>query len=417
MHHLIIGSGPAGVLAADTLRALDPDAAIVVLSGEPGPPYARMALPYLLKGGIAEQGTWLRQDPSHYDSRGIELQSGRVSAIDPANHTVRLLDGSSRSYDRLLIATGAHPVVPPIEGIERPQVQSCWTLEDARRIVADTRPGARVVLIGAGFIGCIILEALLARGVDLTVVEAGDRMVPRMMNHKAGAMLLAWCVAKGIEVITGTGVSAIGSAGGDAAVELQLQSGAVLAADLIISATGVAPNTDFLDGSGIATDHGVLVDRFMATTVDGVFAAGDVAQALDFSSGERQVQAIQPTATEHGRIAAFNMAGKALRHQGSLNMNVLDTLGLVSTSFGLWMGVEQGDSAELHDTDGFRYLNLQFDQDVLVGASSVGLTEHVGVLRGLIQRRVHLGAWKSLLIDDPSRIGEAWLACSGAPPG
>jgi len=413
MHHLIIGSGPAGVLAADTLRELDPDAAIVLISGEPGLPYARMAIPYLLNERIGEDGTRLRKDPLHFDALGIELVHGRVSAIDPANHAVSLEDGSRRSYDRLLIATGARPVAPPIPGLDLPQVQSCWTLDDARQIIAGARPGARVVLIGAGFIGCIILEALIHRGVELTVVEAGDRMVPRMMNDKAGGMIADWCSAKGVRVMTSVRVSAV-SADGDAAV-VQLQSGQQLPADLVITATGVAPNIGLVEGSGIATDHGILVDQQLATNVDGVYAAGDVSQALDFSSGERQVQAIQPTAVEHGRIAAYNMAGREYRHQGSINMNVLDTLGLVSSSFGLWMGVDGGDSTELHEPTRSRYLNLQFDGDVLIGASAVGLTQHVGVLRGLIQSRIALGRWKQLLMDDPTRIAEAWLACSGAP--
>ena len=410
MHHLIIGTGPAGVLAADTLRQLDPDAAIVLINGEAGLPYARMAIPYVLTGGISEQGAQLRQDPMHFDARGIELIHGQVTAIDSANHVVTLQDGSRRSYDRLLIASGARPVLPPVVGIDLPQVQSCWTLDDARRIIARAIPGARVVLMGAGFIGCIILEALVAQGVVLSVVEAGDRMVSRMMNDKAGGLIRDWCVAKGITVLTDTRVDAITAAGD--AVTVQLDSGGQLAADMVISATGVTPNIGFLDGSGIATDHGILVDRHLATNIDGIYAAGDVAQALDFSTGERQVQAIQPTATEHGRAVAFNMAGKALEHQGSLNMNVLDTLGLIASSFGLWMGVAGGDSGELYQRSRYRYLNLQFDGDVLVGASSVGLTQHIGVMRGLIQGRVALGDWKPRLLEDPARITEAWLACN-----
>ena len=112
--------------------------------------------------------------------------------------------------------------------------------------------------------------------------------------------------------------------------------------------------------------------------------------------------------------AGFNMAGRPLAHQGSVNMNVLDTLGLISSSFGLWMGVAGGDSAELYQPQRYRYLNLQFDGDVLVGASAVGLTQHVGVLRGLIQGKLRLGAWKQRLLADPGRITEAWLASTAA---
>ena len=413
MHHLIIGTGPAGVVAADTLRQLDPDASIVMLGDEPGLPYARMAIPYLLNGQIDEQGTLLRKDRDHFDTHGIELQHGRVQRIDAEAHSVTLDNGSTRSYDKLLIATGSRPLRPPIDGIDLPQVHSCWTLEDARRVAAVASPHTRVLLMGAGFIGCIILEALAERGVSLTVVEAGDRMVPRMMDAQAGTLLKHWCIEKGVDVRTDTRVAAILSDG--PGLQVKLDTDETLAVDRVISATGVAPNTGLVDGSDIATEHGILIDEFMATSAADVYAAGDCARAYDFSSGTRQVQAIQPTATEHGRIAAFNMAGQPRRHQGSLNMNVLDTLGLVSSSFGLWMGVDGGDSACLHDPQHYRYLNLQFDDDCLVGAGAVGPTQHIGILRGLIQGRVKLGPWKQRLIDDPTRSMEAWLACTDAP--
>ena len=135
-----------------------------------------------------------------------------------------------------------------------------------------------------------------------------------------------------------------------------------------------------------------------------------MAQGRDFSTGGFDVHAIQPTASEHGRCAALNMAGVATPYQGSLNMNVLDTLGLISSSFGLWMGVDGGDTAEACEPDRFRYLSLQFQDDVMVGATSIGLTQHVGVLRGLIQGRVRLGDWKQQLLWDPSRVMAAYLA-------
>ena len=181
-------------------------------------------------------------------------------------------------------------------------------------------------------------------------------------------------------------------------------------ADLVISATGVKSNIDFLKGSGINTDDGILVDRQLQSNVSDVYAAGDVAQGIDFSTGDYVVQAIQPTAADHGRIAGSNMVGRNVVHQGSVNMNVLDTMGLISSSFGLWSGVDGGDSAELLDVDRYRYLNLQFQDDVLVGASSLGLTEHVGVLRGLIQSKTRLGGWKQKLLQDPTLIMEAYLA-------
>ena len=407
MNHLIIGAGPAGVIAAETLKKLAPDSNVTLIGAEPEPPYSRMAIPYYLIEKIGEEGTWLR-GPDHFNELGVRLIRDRVDSVNPISRTVSLDNGDTLGWDRLLIATGSHPVAPPISGIELPQVQSCWTLEDARRIAERARPGASVVLMGAGFIGCIVLEALHKRGVELTVVETGDRMVPRMLDETAGNLLKRWTESKGVTVHTATSVAAIDEADGDR-VAVRLSNGETLLADLVISATGVRPNIDFAKDAGLDTAQGILVDRHLETSHDDIFAAGDVAQGRDFSTGERSVHAIQPTAADHGRIAALNMAGHETEHHGSINMNVLDTLGLITTSFGLWMGVEGGDSVERHNPDDWKYIKLQFEDDRLVGASTAGMTEHVGVIRGLIQNRTRLGRWKQRLMKDPTRLMEAWV--------
>lgn len=429
MHHVIIGAGPAGVIAAETLRRVAPADRVTLIGDEPEPPYSRMAIPYLLVEHIDEAGTHLRHDPQHYARRGIELRRDRVASVDAQARTLALAGGGRVAYDRLLVATGSNPIKPPIPGMDLDGVHTCWTLADARKIAALAKPGAKVILIGAGFIGCIVLEALAGRGVELTVVEMGDRMVPRMMNATAGGMIKRWCEAKGLAVHTSTGVASVEAARGQAPgffgrlfgggaptpahrFRVALDNGTTLDADLVISAAGVKPNHAFLDGSGVEIEQGILVDQRLRSSVPEIFAAGDVAQGRDFSTGEYQVHAIQPTAAEHGRVAAQNMAGIDTRFEGSFNMNVLDTLGLISSSFGLWMGAEGGEQAELVDTDNYRYLNLQFHDEVLVGATAIGLTQHVGVLRGLIQGKVPLGAWTQRLIDDPTRVMEAYLACN-----
>ena len=413
MKHVIIGNGPSGVVAAETLRRLDAQADIVLVGDEPESPYSRMAIPYLLMGNIGEQGTYLRKQPDHYANLKIRLVNARAEKLDTAAKSVKLANGETLPYDRLLIATGSHPVHPPVQGMDLPGVHTCWTLADARQIVALAKPGARVVQMGAGFIGCIIMEALAARGVKLTVVEMGDRMVPRMMNETAGGMIKRWVEQQGVRVHTSARIEAISQQ--DGALSARLASGAPLAADMLISATGVRPNIDFLKGSGVNTNAGILVDERLQTSVPGVFAAGDVTESLGFHSGLPELNAIQPNAADQARIAASNMAGQAVQFQGSLAVNVLDTLGLISTSFGQWWGAgraEGGESAELLDTANFRYLSLQFKEDVLIGATSIGWTAHVGALRGLIQGRVRLGEWKTRLLADPTQFQAAYIGAA-----
>ena len=412
MQHVIIGAGPAGVIAAENLRKFDADSTIKIIGEETEAPYSRMALPYYLIDKIKEEGTYLRKSASHYNDLGIDLVQARVSSLDSSGKKLTLDDGSTVAYDKCLIATGSHPIRPPIPGMDLDGVHSCWTLEDGRNIAAKAGKEANVVLMGAGFIGCIILESLALRGVNLTVIEMEDRMVPRMMDQVAGNLIKSWCQEKGVSVHTSTRVESIEKAGDG--LKVSLDSGESLDADIVISATGVRSNIQFLENSGIDTEFGVLVNEYLQSSHEDVYAAGDVCQGKDFSTGEYSVQAIQPTAADHGRIAALNMAGKSVKHQGSVNMNVLDTMGLISSSYGLWMGVDGGDSVNLTDEQRYRYLSLQFEDDVMVGAQALGLINHVGVLRGLIQTRLKLGKWKDRLMQDPTQIMEAYLGVTQA---
>ena len=409
MKHVILGAGPAGVIAAETLRKHAPKDDIVLVGDEPEAPYSRMAIPYLLMGNIGEPGTHLRHSADHYASHRITLRRGRATAVDAKARKVQIDGGSSLDFDRLLIATGSSPATPPIPGIDGPGVHSCWTLADAREIMKLAQPGARVLQMGAGFIGCIILEALAARGVKLSVVEMGDRMVPRMMGPTAGGMIKEWCLAKGVAVHTGARVDAI-ERDGSPVMKVRLSTGVVLDADLVISATGVNPNIGFLEKSQVKCLVGVLTDEHLQTNVPGIYAAGDCAEAFDKISGKTIVSAIQPNAADQARVAALNMIGQPAALKGVTQINVLDTLGLISASFGQWDGVKGGQHVELTDAATGRHLSLQFDGDRLIGCNSIGWTEHVGVMRGLVEGQVSLGPWKDRLLADPTLLMEAYLA-------
>ena len=307
MQHVIVGAGPAGVVAAENLRKGDRAADIILIGDEPEPPYSRMAIPYVLEGMIEQGGTYLRKTDGHYEGLGIQYRQGRAESVAPGDGALTLSGGERVAYDRLLIATGATPLSPPVPGLDSPGVHNCWTLADCRGIAALLTAEANVVLIGAGFIGCIIMEALAKRCGKLTVVEMEERMVSRMMDTTASGMLERWCDAKNIRMLTSTRVTAIeaaSGAGGDKAVVLD--SGERLDAHLVVMAVGVAPNIGFLEGSGIKTEHGVLVDQHLQTSAAGVFAAGDVAQGLDSppasirstrSSRPRPSMAVSPHST------------------------------------------------------------------------------------------------------------------------
>jgi NAD(P)H-nitrite reductase large subunit len=229
-----------------------------------------------------------------------------------------------------------------------------------------------------------------------------------MMPPGASAMLRARTEGRGVRVLTSTRITGIEQAA--TGLRATTDSGEALEAEVIISATGVRPNIGWLAGSGIAMGVGILVDHRLATNIDGIYAAGDCVESEEFGTGVRIVNAVQPDAVDQARIAAMNMAGRGAELSGALQMNVLDTFGLVSVSFGQWQGVAGGAGVERDDPEAQKYLRLEFDDDVLVGASSVGHTEHAGVIRGLIQSRVHLGSWKDKLLADPTQLTPAYIA-------
>ncbi|MBU4323068.1 MAG: FAD-dependent oxidoreductase, partial [Gammaproteobacteria bacterium] len=392
----------------------------------------RMAIPYLLIGKVGEEGTHLRHTAGHFEALNIKVLRGvRAKQLDSANRSIGLSDGNTLHFDKLLIATGSSPATPPIPGIDGPGVHSCWTLADARAIANLAKPGAKVLQMGAGFIGCIIMESLQQRGVELSVVEMGDRMVPRMMGPTAGGMIKDWCQKKGVKVFTGARVEAIergdgaepgllgkiaqvvgigSSTASNGKMQVRLSTGDRLEADLVISATGVKPNIGFLENSGVRCLVGVLTDEHLQTNVPGIYAAGDCAEAFDKVSGKTIVSAIQPNAAEQARVAALNMVGQSAELKGVTQINVLDTLGMISTSFGNWEGLPGGEHVELTDEKSGRHLSLQFKDDLMVGCNSVGWTDHVGVMRGLVEGQVRLGEWKDTLMADPTKLMDAYLA-------
>lgn len=412
MNFVIIGAGPAGLRAAETLRENAAGARITLLGGEPGLPYARMAIPYVLSGAIGEDGARQRRELGHLESLGVDYLHGRALKVHARadGGEVELDDGARLPYDRLLVATGSSPVPPPLPGTELPGVLSCWTLDDARQIAAKLVPGARVVMLGAGFVAGVCMKSLVSSGARLSVVAGRSGQILRsMMTPLGSGILQRWLESRGVEVITQGRSLRIEP--GEPGVRLVMDTRSI-DADLIILATGVQPNLSFLQGTGAEVRTGVVVDEHMRTTAACIYAAGDVAEGRDFSTGQWTVHALQPTATEHGRIAGLNMAGVPVPYRGSLSMNVLDTLGLISHTFGLWAGVPGGSVAELADVEHSLYTRLCFDGDQLVGAITIGHPQHVGAIRGLIQTRRHLGAWKDRLMQDPQRVMEALVGLS-----
>lgn len=413
MKHVIIGSGPAGVTAAETIRKHAPQDEIVLIGEEAGFPYARMNLPRLLSGQIKPDDLRLGGDAHYFSRLNVSRVHSKVLGLNARKRLLTLADGNELRFDTLLIASGARPKVPLITGIDLPRVRACWTMEDARAIAAMTPAGSKVAVIGAGFVGCILMEAMQERGVTVAMIERRERILPNFLNRGAANVVRAWCERRGVQFFTSTHVIGIGvdALRNDARYLVRLSNGMQYEIDAVIYAAGTRPNIEFLKGSGVRTLEGVVVDASMQTNVDGIYAAGDCAESFDVELGKSVIAGTQPNAADQAYCAALNMCGKQAVQRGVRQIDVIDTMGLVSSSFGCWQGVRDGDWVEMGGGPDCRYMSLEFRGDVLIGSTTVGVNEYASVLRALIQHQVPLGPWKERLLQDPTLVSQAYHDC------
>jgi NAD(P)H-nitrite reductase large subunit len=413
--HVIVGGGTAGLNAILTIREHDRgESKITLVSAER--PYSRMVLPYYLGRGIAESHVFTLTPPrlaqlqvqGHIGKRAVKLET--------AANRLTLDDGTALEYDDLLIATGSSPVKAPVPGADLPGVHSFWTLEQARGVVAQIQEGSHVVLVGAGFIAFTILNAILALKARLSIVEVASQILPRMIDRAGAEMVEGWLARHGVAIRTGAALAAIEEDAGKR--RLRFHEGRDLVADVVIMATGIRTNLEWLNGSGVRVNRGILVDDHLRSNVPNIFAAGDIAESRDLVTGLPAVHAIEPTAMEHGRVAGANMAGQDVPYRGSLLMNIVEVCHLDIASFGAWDD-PTAEAFAAARPERWTYRKLLWRGDRLIGAMILGrandiwTTNDVGMLKGLLQSGGSLGAWKEHLRRNPLDIKPAFIA-SGA---
>jgi len=410
--HLIIGGGTAGMNAMRTIREEERERSeITLVSSER--PYSRMVLPYYLDRSIAESHVFTAT-AAVLAQWGVKTLLGRrATQLDVTSNVCTLDDGTKVEYDDCMIATGSSAVRAPVPGADGRGVHSFWTLDQCRGLIAQTTPGSHVVMVGAGFISFTILNSILALGAKLTIVEIAPRILPRMIDATGAELTERWLIDHGVAVRAGAKLTAIEDAEGRK--RLAFAEGPEIVADVVIMATGIRTNLEWLKDSGVTIDRGIVVDEHLRSNVPNVYAAGDVAQGRELIGGASAVHAIEPTAQEHGRVVGANMAGRDVRYAGSLLMNIVEVCHLDIASFGAWddpaaeavAAVKPGRPA---------YRKLLFTGDRLTGAIILGrsqdiwTTNDVGMLKGLVQSQVSLGRFKDYLRANPFDIKPAYIA-------
>ncbi|HUX04506.1 MAG TPA: FAD-dependent oxidoreductase [Acidimicrobiales bacterium] len=391
MKAVVIGTGPAGITAALTLRANDPTGTVSALCTEPYPPYSPAAMADHFLTGRTNTLYWKGVDVAA--RWGItERREAPVVAIDVDNHEVVLHDESRIGYEGLVIASGSR-LHAPLEGVELPGVLDFKSLRMAEHLVAQVHhhEARSAVIVGNGLIGVELSLLLAGLGVQVTVIGRRTWVMPRILDPETAAIAEAGLRARGVQLELG--VEAQAFIGGATARGVRLADGRELDADLVIAATGVKPHVEFLGSSGIVTGWGVHVDDRLRTSAPDVVAAGDVAEAADWLTGKRFVHANFPNAVGQAKIAARNLLGAGFAYDGAEAMNSLKHLGIPIVAMGT---LEEPDEIVRWRANGV-LRSVYLRGATITGVQLAGDITSAGLYRSLMLRRADVSAYRDLL--------------------
>lgn len=404
MDYVIVGNGVSAIGAIEGIRQVDEIGSILVVSDEAVPTYGRPLISYYLADKIKFETLPFRPE-EFYERNGVEMRLGsRVLSVDTKFRLVNLDCGDTVNYGKLLLATGGTPVKPPLPGLDGPGVHHFTTVAHAETLRGLVNKVKKVVVIGAGLIALKAAEGFAEKGVDVTIVVR-SRIMRTYFDETAGEMIVAHLEKNGIRFLQGTGVKEVVRFEDDSIRGVETDQGLV-EADVVIVAAGVRPNMGIAAAAGLATEQGVRVDDYMATSNPDIFAAGDVAEAKDLLTGEYTVRPIWPNAYTQGRYAGLNMAGAGSPYTGGLSMNSITYYGLPTISVGETnLADESGYETSIHlDRENGVYRKLIFKDDVLTGCILIGDIDAAGFYTSFIKNGFKLDeeAKDRLMDGDPS---------------
>lgn len=396
----IIGNSVAAIGAIEAIRKVDKDVKITVISKERYVAYGRPVISDFLKGKAKEEKLISYRRAGFYEKNNVDLLLNEE--IVKVNTETKILTGSSGKeykFDKLLIATGGVPFIPPIKGTSLNNIYTFTTLDDAKTLLNLSKNIKKAVVIGGGLIGLKAAEGLHAQGVHVSVIELMDRILSLAFDKISGNIVENRMQEVGIDVFTESSTEEILDDGKGNACGIRLKGGRVIDADIVVIAIGVAPNVAFLKDSGIAINRGILVDERMETNIKGVYAAGDVAMGKDFFSSTQRLLPIWPDAYKQGRVAGYNMVGVERIYEGGLSMNSIELFGVSTISAGNINPTEEGYEILVKaDEKKWRYRKIVLKDNVIVGFVCVGEIDRAGILTGLIKDKTDVSTFKEKLL-------------------
>lgn len=375
---VVVGAGIAGTAAVESIREASARAEITLVSREPELPYYRLNLTRYLAGEVEADDLPIHPE-GWYEERDVRLLRGaEVMALRPGEQVVELDNGRRLPFDRLLLAAGAHPFMPPFPGASREGVTALRTARQADRILEAAGRGAKCVCIGGGILGLETAAALAGRGADVTLLEGHGWLLPRQLNQRAGEVLAEQVVDRGIKLRSHARTREI--VGDQHVGGVLLEDGETIPAELVVITTGIRPNSYLARLAGLAVDRGVVVDDTLATSRPNVFAAGDVAEHRGVVYG------VWGPSQHQGSIAGLNMVGIRTEFGGIPRSNALKVVGVDLFSIGQVAAEDGSYDAIDHERDG-RYRRFVFHDNHLVGTILLGDTSLTARAKRAIERR------------------------------
>jgi NAD(P)H-nitrite reductase large subunit len=404
--YVIIGGCAAGTGAVEAIREVDPAGTITVIAEELYPQYSRPMISELVSGKV-DMAKMLVRDETFWQKHNVQALTGRTATnINIDEKTIQLDNGEKISYNKLLLATGGKPFLPKMEGADKDGVFTFTNLASAEHLIVkiNNTHAKKAVIIGGGLIGVSVSEALVKRGLNVTLVEYKNNILSLILDGTSSKMVEAAIRKAGLNITTGLTVQKIvGTAKDDRIVDgVILTDGEQMQCDIVIIAIGVVPRIELANGTDLKVNRGIVVDNYMQTNVPDIYASGDVAEAYDFIANENRQLPLWPLAHDQGKIAGYNMAGKKVTYTGGTNMSALKYYGIPMISIGLAnpQNLAAYEIIVKYDPEKSLYKKLVLKDNIIVGMTFVYAIERAGIFFSLMKNKVNVEKFKQDLLSE-----------------
>lgn len=393
MNYVIIGNSAAAVGCIEGIRKNDMESAITVISDEKHHTYSRPLISYLLYGKTDGERMKYRPDSFYKDNNVTAILGKKAVKIDPKNRKVMLDDGKAVPYDKLLVATGSRPFIPPMKGLDTVENKFTFmTLDDAKALDSVLTKESRVLIVGAGLIGLKCAEGILHKIGSLTVIDLADRILPSILDETGSELVQKSIEEKGVKFMLGTSAEEFDGN------KAKLTNGETIEFDVLVIAVGVRPNTELVKEAGGNVNKGIVTDQFCRTSISGIYSAGDCTESHDITTGTDRILALLPNAYMQGETAGLHMTGTDKPYDKAIPMNAIGFFGYHMITAGSY------DGEKTVYAEGENYKMLVTKDKLLKGYIMIGDISRAGIYTKLIREQIPLDSIDFELVKEKPQL-------------